>query len=123
METLPLINRAYDVYKLVVDITNHTEKRWRYSLGASLEESILDCLSELVMAKNAPKPMKSAYLLKASGHNEVAILKLRLFLELKIANETKIFQTQSALLEVGRMLGGWIKSLNSTPTFAAGRTP
>lgn len=123
METLPIINRTYDVYKLVVDITKHIEKRWRYSLGASLETTVLDCLSELVMAKNAPKPMKSAYLIKASSHNEVAILKLRLFLELKIANETKIFQTQSALMEVGRMLGGWIKSLSSTPTFTAERRP
>lgn len=112
-----------EIYKLVVDINNHVEKRWRYTIGSSLEKDILDCLSELVMAKNAPKPMKSAYLLKAMSQNEVAILKLRLFLELKIANETKIFQTQSALLEVGRMLGGWFKSLAATSTFTAERTP
>jgi len=41
-------------------------------------------------------------------------LKLRLFLEMKIANETKIFQAQSKLTEIGRMLGGWLKSLNNT---------
>lgn len=108
---------------MVVDIVSHTEKRWRYSLGTSLETSVLDCLGALVMAKNAPKPLKSAYLLKASGHNEVAILKLRLFLELKIVNETKIFQTQHTLLEVGRMLGGWIKSLNTMSTPTAERRP
>ena len=123
MDTLPIINRTYDVYKSVVDITTHTEKRWRYSLGTSMEQSVLDCLAALVMAKNAPKPMKTAYLIKASSHNEIAILQLRLFLELKIANETKIFQTQNALLEVGRMLGGWIKSLNATPTPTADRRP
>ena len=32
---------------------------------------------------------------------------------LKITNETKIFQTQSKLAEVGKMLGGWMKSLNT----------
>jgi len=39
------------------------------------------------------------------------MLKLRLCLELKLANETKIFQAQSALEEIGRMLGGWLKSV------------
>lgn len=93
---------------------NHRlEKRYRYSLGQSLEISVLDLLQELIMAKNAPKPLKSPYLIKASSLVEIVIFKLRLFLELKIANETKIFQTQSRLAEIGRMLGGWLKSLNT----------
>lgn len=45
---------------------------------------------------------------------EVSRLKLRLFLELKLANETKILQTQAKLEEIGRMLGGWLKSVKST---------
>lgn len=65
------------------------------------------------MAKNAPKPLKVSYLIRASSHLEISILKLRLFLELAIANETKIFQTQANLSEIGRMLGGWLKSINS----------
>ena len=113
METLPIINRTYEAYKTIADINNHIEKRWRYSLGQELEKRILNCMSELIMAKNAPKPMKSAYLIRAGSHQEIAILQLRLFLELKIANETKIFQAQAKLAEIGRMLGGWIKSLNS----------
>lgn len=101
------------MYKSVVDITNHTEKRWRYSLGISLENSVLALFQELIMAKHAPKPQKAPYLIRASGHLEIATFKLRLFLELGIANETKIFQTQSTLAEIGRMLGGWLKSLNT----------
>ena len=113
MDELPIINRVYESYKSGIDINDHLEKRWRYSLGQSLENSILSLLQELIMAKNAPKPLKSPYLIKASGHLEVATLKLRLFLELEIANETKIFQTQNILAEIGRMLGGWIRSLNA----------
>ena len=66
------------------------------------------------MAKNAPKPLKATYLIKASSHLEIVILKLRLYLELKIANETKIFQSQAQLADIGRMLGGWLKSLNNS---------
>ena len=99
------------MYKLTATITTKLQKQWRYGLGASLEQSVLECLSELVMTKNAPKSLKAAYLLRASGHAEVARLKLRLLLELKLANETRIFQSQGILEEIGRMLGGWLKSL------------
>lgn len=110
---LPIINRVYEVYKSAVDITNHLEKRWRYGLGQSLENTILGLLENLIQAKNAPGPVKVGYLLKASAGLEITRLKLRLFLELGLANETKIFQTQSRLEDIGRQLGGWIKSLNT----------
>lgn len=58
--------------------------------------------------------MKAGYLIKASSMLEVAVLKLRLVLEMKIANETNVFQTQGMLAEIGRMLGGWLKSAHST---------
>ena len=101
------------MYKKVFDINNFLDKRYRYSLGNSLESTVLIMLENFIMAKNAPKPLKSAYLIKAGAQQETAILKLRLILELKLANETKIFQTQAKLAEIGRMLGGWLKSLNS----------
>lgn len=113
MDTLPIINRTYELYKLIVDITTHLEKRWRYSLGMSLENSILDCLEDLVMAKNASKPLKASYLMKASAELEITTLKLRLCLELKLENETRIFQAQSHIREIGRMAGGWLKSLQN----------
>lgn len=111
---MPIIVRMYDVYKHVIGVTMKLPKRWNYSLGISIEQSILECLEELIMAKNAPKPLKAAYLIKASGHLEVITLKMRLLLENKLANETKIFQIQALLAEVGRMLGGWLKSVQSS---------
>jgi len=96
-----------------VEITNHLEKRWRYSLGQSLEKTLLEFLENLVQAKNAPRPIKAGYLLKGSADLEIARLKLRLLLEFGLSNETQIFQVQGKLEEIGRMLGGWIKSLNT----------
>lgn len=65
------------------------------------------------MAKNAPKPHKVGFLIKAGAAQEAAVLKLRLYLELKLANETKVFQLQSVLEDIGRMSGGWRKSLGA----------
>lgn len=113
MQSLPIINKSYEAYKAIIDINHTLTKRWLYSLGISLENSILDCMENLVMAKNAPKPLKAGYLIKASAKLEISVLKLRLLLELKLCNETKVFQVQAQVEEVGRMLGGWLKSVKS----------
>ncbi|MEK7544832.1 MAG: four helix bundle protein [Patescibacteria group bacterium] len=114
MDSLPIINKSYDAYKAIIVMNNVLEKRWRLSLGISLEKSILDFLEYAIMAKNAPKSLKASYLIKASSLLEISTLKLRLFLELQLTNETKIFQIQGMLAEIGRMLGGWLKASQST---------
>ena len=109
---IPIIQKTYEVYKGVVDINNHLDKRWRYSLGHSLEESVLSLVDSLIMAKHAPISLKTSYLLKAMSHLEISRLKLRLFLELKVVkNETNLFKLQLHNEEIGKMLGGWIRSL------------
>lgn len=113
MGELPLISKTYAIYKDVVELNDHLPKRWRYSLGVSIETTVLDLLKELLMAKNAPKTMKPHYLIRASALTELLTLKMRLALELKLGQETKLFQSQSKLLEIGRMLGGWLKAAQS----------
>lgn len=110
MDELPVINQTYEVYKELVELNDKLSKRWRYSLGLSLETSVLELLRELLMAKSAPKSLKAGYLIKATALQELLTLKIRLLLELKLAPETKIFQTQAKLTEIGRMIGGWRKA-------------
>jgi hypothetical protein len=105
MDSLPIINKSYELYKHFTEAYDH--------MGKSVEEGILGLMEQLVMAKNAPKTLKTAYLLKASGTLEVLTLKMRLVLELKLMNETRVFQLQSEAQEIGRMLGGWLKSSQS----------
>lgn len=110
---LPIINKSYEAYKAIIDMTDQIKKRRKFSVGLSLENSILDCIEGLIMAKNAPKALKAGYLIKAGSKLESSTLKLRLMLELKLVNETKVFQIQAMLSEAGRMLGGWLKSVQS----------
>jgi hypothetical protein len=90
------------------------DKQQRYSIGQSLETSVLTLTENLIMAKNAPKSHKAAYLIKAQAQLEITTLKYRLLLELELANETKLFQIQAKTAEIGRMLGGWLKASMST---------
>lgn len=112
--SLPIINKTYEVYKSIIELNTKLDKRWRHSIGISTENSILDCMECLIMAKNAPKTLKAGYLIKAGSKLEVSTLKLRLLLELALINETKIFQLQANLDEIGRMLGGWLKAVQSS---------
>ena len=73
---------SYDAYKAVFELEQHMKKPARYSVGLSLDQSILAMIETFVMAKHAPKPLKTPYLLKGVGYLESSRLKLRLFLEL-----------------------------------------
>jgi hypothetical protein len=111
---LPIINKTYEVYKAIIEMNEKIPKRQKFSIGLSLENSILECFDYLIMAKNAPKTLKVPYLIKASSQLEISTFKLRLLLELYLVNETKVFQIQSKLAEIGRMLGGWMKSVQNS---------
>lgn len=97
-----------------MDINHKLNKRWRFSLGIGSEDSIIELVQNLVMAKNAPKHLKGSYLIKATASLEVVKMKLRLYIEFKLVNETRVFQLQSKVEEIGKMLGGWLKSTYST---------
>jgi hypothetical protein len=110
-DELPIITRVYNLYKPIDRLNETLPKRRRYSLGNSTENSLLDLLRHLTAAKNAPKAHKSTYLLRAQAELELLRFKLRLYLDLGVANETTIMQLQSQIAEIGRMLGGWLRSV------------
>ena len=110
---LPIILKTYDLYKQLVGANIKIPKIHRYGLGHSTEETVLRTLEDLIMAKYAPKPSKAKYLILSIAHIETTRLKLRLYLELGLINETKVFQMQSDLQETARMATGWRKSLGA----------
>jgi hypothetical protein len=109
-DELPILNRVYDVYKTLDSVNEKLPKHKRYSLGASTEQSVLGLLEQLLMAKHAPKSHKAGFLLRAQAQLESLRFKLRLYLELRLVSATRIMQLQAVLEEIGRMLGGWLKS-------------
>lgn len=109
--SLPIIDLLYGCFKQLVVLNTKLAKAHRYSLGAETEKSLLGLIEQLLLAGYAPKAHKLVYLNKAQAMLDSLRLRLRLYLELGLANETAIFRLQKSLDEVGRMLGGWVKSL------------
>lgn len=110
-DSLPIIEATYRLYKQVYDINQKLAKQQRYGIGISAEQSLMALLEQLFLAQHSPKPHKATYLLRANAQLDTLRLKLRLYLELELANETRLFQSQAIVDDIGRMLGGWLRSL------------
>ncbi len=110
MEELSVITLTYEIYKKLVSLTTTIDKKYRYTLGEPMVASCSSLLEQLIIAKHAPKPLKTTHLIKADAAGELTALKLRAILELKLANETNILKIQAKLTEARRQIGGWRKS-------------
>lgn len=97
------------MYKILIETNHSLSKRWRYTLGEKIENTALNLLEQLIISQQAPGPLKGTWLLKSNATLEVLRLQIRLLLELDLVNETKIFQLNSMMSDIGRMLGGWMK--------------
>lgn len=111
MQDLPVINRTQELYEKVIYITQKLPALKQQTIGRRLENNILDTLELLIMAKYAPTAQKGAYLIKASARLELVQFQLRILINQKLANETTLHQLQAKAVEIGRMLGGWRKSI------------
>lgn len=111
MQELPVINRTQELYEAVLKITEKLPALRQQTIGKRLENSILLLLELLIMAKHAPSAHKGAYLIKASAQAEIVQFQLRILLTQKLANETTLHQLQAKVAEIGRMLGGWRRSV------------
>lgn len=111
MQELPVINRVQELYEKIIKITEKLPALRRQTIGRRLEDSTLALLELLIMAKNAPTPHKSVYLIKACAQVEIVQFQLRILLNQNLANETTLHQLQAKTTEIGRMLGGWRKSV------------
>jgi len=70
----------------------------------------LDFLETIVIAGGLSKTEKFPVLQKASTKLDLAKIFIRLCKDLKILDNKKYLELESSLQEIGRMLGGWIKS-------------
>ena len=110
-EALPILDTCYRLYKQLYSIDSSLPKAQYYRIGVSTEQTVLELIEHLITAQNAPKLQKRIYLVQANTKLEIVRIKIRLYIELDLANQTRLFQTSAICNDIGRMLGGWIKSV------------
>lgn len=107
---VPIISRIYELYKTLYEFQRNIPKTARYSLWIRIQDSLLDVLEGLMAVGYVVPQNRSDHLVKIA----VKVDKIRVFIRLcydtKIINQKKYLSLQSMIDEIGRMLGGWIKS-------------
>ena len=107
---IPIFKKTYELYKTFYSYRNTISKQDRYTIWQRCENLILDVFENILLASQMSKPDKLPVLEKASLKLNFLRVFLRLCKELRTIDNKKYIFLQEIIDEIGRMLGGWIKS-------------
>ncbi|PIU01888.1 hypothetical protein COT68_00830 [bacterium (Candidatus Torokbacteria) CG09_land_8_20_14_0_10_42_11] len=107
---IPIFKKIYELYKIFYGFRNSVPKQDRYALWQKCENILLETLENILLASQMPKTKKLPVLEKASLKLNLFRIFIRLAKEIKTIDRKKYILLQENTDEVGRMLGGWIKS-------------
>lgn len=108
---IPIFHKIYDLYKLIYSYHDRVPKSQRYTLWQKCENTAL-LLMEVLFETNYQKSedrLCSLYTLS----NKLDLLKvlIRLAKETRSIDLKQYLIIQEMIQEIGRMIGGWIKSV------------
>jgi hypothetical protein len=108
---IPIIKNLYELYKIYYSYSTLFPKKDRYTLGAKCEMYIIATLELLLEASCAYREEKLELIKKANAKFDTLKLFVRLLKDLKIIDTKKYIELQGRIQEIGKMLGGWQRSL------------
>ncbi|MCM8782686.1 MAG: diversity-generating retroelement protein Avd [Candidatus Omnitrophica bacterium] len=109
--------KTYELYKTFYSYLATFPKKDRYTFGQKCELALLDLLEGIILASSLPKEEKLPILKKASLKLDVIKVIFRLGKDLKVFDNKKYLVLESFLQEIGKMLGGWIKTTIASQNF------
>ncbi len=107
---IPIFKRTYDLYKTFYGYRDGIQKQDRHTIWQKCENIILEILEGILLASQAYKSEKLPILERVSVKLNVLRVFLRLMKDVKIIDNKKYTTLEGLVDEIGRMLGGWIKS-------------
>lgn len=86
-------------------------KQDRFLIGAKVDSLLLESLVSILQASHASRSEKRPLLQQASREIDAIKILLRLGYRIKTLTEKQYIATQRELNEIGKMLGGWLRSV------------
>jgi len=108
---VPLVHKVYGLYKLFHLFLKFFPKQEKYTLGQMVEKTILEMLEKILVANYAPKYQKCQALQLVSQKNDLLKYLIRLAYDIRCLNSKKYLYLEKEVIEIGKMLGGWLKSV------------
>lgn len=110
-EDAPIVKKTIELYKTYYTYAELFPKKDKYAIGAACERYIISTIELLLEASYLPKEAKCVVLLQANNKFETLKIFIRILRELNILDQKKYLVLQTMIQEIGRMFGGWMKSL------------
>lgn len=109
---VPIIQKVYDFYRELYGLLPQMPKQDRHTLGEKIQNTCLAMLSDLIYASRTDRKNKFGFLEQAATKLDILKLLLRLSEDIKAIPTKRYLTLSEKLQEIGKMLGGWIRSLN-----------
>ena len=110
---IPIFKKTYDFYKEFYIFELDFPKKDRYTLGQRCEDHLLEVLEGIKLAAQTGKSGKLEILKDVSAKLDLLKVFMRLALDVKALNDKRYVICLNHLQEIGRMLGGWMKSIRA----------
>jgi hypothetical protein len=107
---IPIFKKSYDLYKDFYNLRLSVPKQDRYTLWQKCESLLIEVLEGILFASQQSKAEKLPTLEKTSVKLNFLRVCIRLMKDVKAIDAKKYIIIEANLDEIGRMLGGWIKS-------------
>ena len=108
---IPIIHKTYDLYRALHELERTIPKMERFTVWQRSQNLCLDILQGLLSIGYQAPERRAEGLLRIAPSVDMLRVFLRLSFDVKAVNQKKYIALQDALDEIGRMLGGWIKSV------------
>ncbi|MEI6143984.1 MAG: four helix bundle protein [Candidatus Berkelbacteria bacterium] len=107
---IPIFKKAYELYKQFHTLGTKVPKQDRYSIFLKSENYLLKVIEGILKASQLGKDEKLPSLIDASSNLSLLKVFVRLMKDVKTIELKTYTSIEMDLDEIGRMLGGWIKS-------------
>ncbi len=108
---IPIFKKTYDLYKTFYGYRSLIPKQDRYTIYQRCDSLLLDVLENILTASKLQKEGKLTPLENASIKLNLLRVFIRLMKETKAIDSKKYLALETSVDEIGRMLGGWIRSV------------
>lgn len=108
---IPVFKKSYDLYKVFYGFRATVPKQDRYTIWQRSETLMIELIESIVLGSQMGKAEKLPTLERASSKISVIRVLIRLMKEVKAIDTKKYVALEEIVDEIGRMLGGWIRSV------------
>jgi four helix bundle protein len=110
---LNIFQKSYDLLERMYREVHNFPREYKYTLGAKIQDVCIDLLDNIITANSERN--KVPHLKRANQHLDRLRIYVRLCRSLNIISSKKYETISRYINEIGKMLGGWLKSSCTRP--------